>query len=208
MRASAQIESVLAELEAFGQVNDQAQTDRTRKMLNLERETAELLRAFVLNGRRKRILEIGTSNGYSAIWLGATLQTMPDSEPLRTIERDPLKAQAARTNIARAGLADHVEVLEGSATELVAALPGPFDCVFFDADRTSAPDQLRLLLPKLTPDALLLADNVLSHPEEISGYLKEFAALLDFFTTTVPVGKGLHVAVRHTAATAGRAATT
>jgi predicted O-methyltransferase YrrM len=75
-------------------------------------------------------------------------------------------------------------------------LEGPFDCVFFDADRISAPQQLRLLLPKLERDVLLLTDNVLSHPGEVAGYLKEFEDLPEFLTTTVTVGKGLHIAYR------------
>jgi predicted O-methyltransferase YrrM len=79
---------------------------------------------------------------------------------------------------------------------MAANLPGPFDCVFFDADRISAPEQLRLLLPKLERDVLLLADNILSHPEEVAGYLKEFEQLPEFVTTTVTVGKGLHIAWR------------
>jgi len=61
-----------------------------------------------------------------------------------------------------------VDLRSGDATEIVAGLPGPFDYVFFDADRFSAPAQLSLLIPKLTPDVLLLADNVLSHPNEIA----------------------------------------
>jgi len=75
----------------------------------------------------------------------------------------------------------------------VAGLEGPFDCVFFDADRVSAPDQLRLLLPRLSPDVLLLADNVLSHPNEIAGYLAALEALRDFERVVVPLGKGLSV---------------
>jgi len=55
---------------------------------------------------------------------------------------------------------------------------------------------LRLLLPKLENDALLLADNILSHPEEVAGYLKEFDHLSEFVTTTATVGKGLHIAYR------------
>lgn len=196
MGLSLQVQQVMSELETFGRSHDQQEPDRARKMLNLERETAELLRAFVLSARRKRVLEIGTSNGYSAIWLASTLQNIPGSAPLLTIEKDTGKARSARANFEKAGLADRIVVLEGSATEIVDGLPGPFDCVFFDADRISAPEQLRLLLPKLTADALLLADNVLSHPEEIAGYLKEFDRLPEFVTTTVPVGKGLHVAVR------------
>ena len=192
----AQILAVLRNVEAFGQSNDALETDRARRMLNLERNTAELMQILLLSSGRKRILEIGTSNGYSAIWLGATLRAIPGAECLTTIERDPQKVEQARANIADAGLNDTVTVHEGSATEIVAALPGPFDCVFFDADRVSAPAQLRLLLSKLERNVLLLADNILSHPGEVAGYLKEFEHLPEFVTTTVTVGKGLHLAYR------------
>jgi predicted O-methyltransferase YrrM len=104
MGLSLQVQQVLAELEAFGQANDQQQTDRAHKMLNLERETAELLRAFVLSARRKRVLEIGTSNGYSAIWLGSTLQGIAGSTPLLTIEK-------ARASTWRCGPASPIPVL-------------------------------------------------------------------------------------------------
>jgi predicted O-methyltransferase YrrM len=191
-----QILAVLRNIEAFGQSNDALETDRARRMLNLERNTAELMQVLVLSSGRKRILEIGTSNGYSAIWLGATLRAIPGAQSLTTIERDPEKVRQARGNIADAGLNDAVAVHEGSATEIVATLPGPFDCVFFDADRVSAPEQLRLLLSKLERDVLLLADNVLSHPGEVVGYLQEFERLPEFVTTTVTVGKGLHIAYR------------
>lgn len=187
-------QALLHELEQAGRDNDARETDRSRKMLNLERETAELMQMLVRSGKRRRILEIGTSNGYSTIWLAAALP--PDAPPLISLERDAAKAEQARVNLARAGLAERVDLLVGEATALTAGLPGPFDCVFFDADRVSAPDQLRLLLPKLTPDALLLADNALSHPDEIAGYIQAVAALPDFTALTVPVGKGLHIAWR------------
>jgi predicted O-methyltransferase YrrM len=89
-----------------------------------------------------------------------------------------------------------VQVIQGSATDVVHELEGPFDCVFFDADRVSAPEQLKILLPKLEPDVLLLADNVLSHPQDVEAYIAAVAQLPGFVATTVPVGKGLHVAYR------------
>ena len=187
---------VVRKIEAFGRSNDSRETERARRMLNLERDTAELIHILVRSSRRKRILEIGTSNGYSAIWFADALRGIPGSQRLITLERDREKVEQARLNIASAGLSDRIEILEGSATELVKTLPGPFDCVFFDADRISAPEQLRLLLPKLENDALLLADNILSHPEEVAGYLKEFDHLSEFVTTTATIGKGLHIAYR------------
>jgi predicted O-methyltransferase YrrM len=92
-----------------------------------------------------------------------------------------------------------VDLRTGDATEIVAGLPGPFDCVFFDADRISAPAQLSLLIPKLTPDVLLLADNVLSHSNEIAAYLRALEALPQFERVIVPIGKGLSVAYRSAA---------
>jgi predicted O-methyltransferase YrrM len=196
MLVDASVESVLRDLEDQGRENDAHETDRARKMLNLEREAAELLYVLVHTGRRRRVLEIGTSNGISTIWLAAALRAVGADEPLVSVERDPIKSAQARANLECAGLADRVQLLVGDATDAVASLTGPFDCVFFDADRWSAPRQLHLLLPKLERDCLLLSDNALSHPEEIAGYLAAVDALPDFITTTFNVGKGLHVAHR------------
>ena len=113
-----------------------------------------------------------------------------------SVERDAAKQAQADANLRQAGVRDVVELLLGDATEVVASLPGPFDCVFFDADRVSAPEQLALLLSKLEPDVLLLADNVLSHPAEIAGYLAAVEELPGFERAVVPVGKGLSAAHR------------
>lgn len=192
-----QVRAVLDELEAWGAQNDRVETDRSRKMLNLEPETAQLVRALVAPRQAQRILEIGTSNGYSTIWLAASLA--PGGRVI-SLDRNAAKTALAKTNLEKAGLADRVELLTGDATEIVAKLAAeldaPFDVVFFDADRFSAPQQLAILLPKLVPAALLLADNALSHPEEIAGYLAAIGKLTDFEHAVVPVGKGLSVAFR------------
>ena len=193
---AARVREVLEQLEAWGQENDRTETDRSRKMLNLERATAELIRALIVSRGPKRILEIGTSNGYSTIWLAASLSSGAPDARVISIDRNPSKLAMAKENLERAGLLDRVELLSGDATEIVAGLEGPFDVVFFDADRFSAPAQLSLLLSKLSPGALLLHDNALSHPDEIAGYLAAVRALPDFEHTIVPVGKGLSVASR------------
>jgi predicted O-methyltransferase YrrM len=164
-------------------------------MLNLEPETAALLHILVRATHRQSILEIGTSNGYSTIWLAHAMRSGTNGR-LVSIERNPAKLEMARQNLQRAGLLNSVALLEGEASEAVTMLEGPFDCVFFDADRISAPRQLDVLMPKLQADVLLLADNVLSHPEEISGYLSAVSGLADFSSVTVPVGKGLNIAYR------------
>ena len=188
--------TVLARLEAFGRENDLMHQNRTRKMLNLERDTARLLHLLVRSTRRRRVLEVGTSNGVSAIWLASARLDLPGAEPLVTLEREAAKHGQAVANIAASGLARQVRPLLGDATELMASLAGPFDCVFFDADRVGAAWQLGILLPKLEPDCLLLADNALSHPAELASYRTMVEGLPGIRCAVVPTGKGLHVAHR------------
>jgi len=187
------VQAVLKELEFWGRENDRVQTDRSLKMLNLERETAALVRALVIGRQPRRILEIGTSNGYSTIWLAASVAA---GGRVTSIDRNPRKLQMAKDNLERSGLLGRTELLLGNASEVVTGIDGPIDVVFFDGDRLSAPEQLARLVPKLSANALLLADNVLSHREEIAGYLAAIQKLTDFEHTIVPVGKGLSVAYR------------
>lgn len=193
----AQLEALLGELYAQGQANDAQTADRGQKMLNLEPVTARLVSLLVRLGHRRNILEIGTSNGYSTIWLAASVHSLGGH--VTSVDRDPAKHALADANLRRAGLRDTVGLIAGDATAIVSRLAGPFDCVFFDADRRSAPTQLAALLPKLAPDALLLHDNALSHPDEIAAYLDMVAQLSDFEHQIVPVGKGLSVAYRSAA---------
>lgn len=190
------LDTLLHQLEQEGQSYDAAQTEHRNKRLNLEAPTARLLQLLLLSGRRRRVLEIGTSNGFSAIWIAGALRRIPGAQPLISIERHPDRAATARHNLAQAGLDSWVDIRVGEATPIVAGLSGPFDAVFFDADRITAPDQLSLLLPRLEPDVLLLADNALSHPQEIAAYLEAVSRLPGFVSTIVPVGKGLHIAHR------------
>lgn len=191
---NAQTRELLAELERRGRENDARETDRSRKMLNLQPDTARLVSILARSSKSTRVLEIGTSNGYSTTWLAAAVE--PAGGHVTSIDRNPDKHTLARENLRRAGLLDRVDLLVGEATEVVGRLKGPFDLVFFDADRTSAPEQLRLLLPKLAPEVLLLADNALSHPEEIAAYLAALEKLEHCEQTVVPVGKGLSIAYR------------
>lgn len=191
----ADLTTFLSELESFGLENDQGEPDRSRKMLNLERETAQLVSILIRTSHARNILEIGTSNGFGTIWMAAAGGS---GVRVTTIDRNAAKIDMARENLRKTGLLNAVDLRLGDATEVIARLPGPFDLVLFDADRISAPEQLRILLPKLTPSALVLADNALSHPQEIAAYLAAMSAMPDFEHTVVPVGKGLSIACRLT----------
>ena len=186
------LRTFLKQLEEHGRAHDAQEPEHSRKMLNLEPDTAELVSILAQSSSAKCALEIGTSNGYSTIWLAASMG--PSGGRVISIEHSLEKQTMARDNLVKAGLLEYLDLRLGDATEVIRTLPGPFDFVFFDADRTSAPDQLALLLPKLSPRALILADNALSHPDEIADYIKMVNGLEQLQHVIVPVGKGLSVA--------------
>lgn len=190
----ATLHALLSSLEAEGQQHDQGEPEHDRRLLNLERATAEVLALWIRSSQRRHVLEIGTSNGYSTLWLAWAVQ--PSGGRITSIDRSAEKHTLADANLRRAGLRDVVDLVHGDGTAAIERLTGPFDAVFFDADRYSAPAQLELLRPKLTPDVLLYADNATSHPAEIAGYLEAVKALPGFEHTLIPVGKGLSVAYR------------
>jgi predicted O-methyltransferase YrrM len=109
----------------------------------------------------RRILELGTLGGYSTIWLARAL---PPDGALVTLEYEPRHAAVARGNLARAGVADKVEVVVGPA---LSTLPGvieraaaPFDLVFLDADKVNYSNYLRLIMGAVRSGSVILADNV------------------------------------------------
>ena len=110
----------------------------------------------------RSILEIGTLGGYSAIWLARAL---PPDGTLLTLEADSARADVARPNIARAGLADRVEVRVGRALDTLPTLAAdrrvPFDLVFIDADKQNYPAYLEAVLPRMAKGGIIIADNVL-----------------------------------------------
>jgi len=105
----------------------------------------------------RRILELGTLAGYSTIWLARGLA---EGGRVVTLEVDARYAKIARANLARAGVAERVEVVVGPALETLPRLAGPFDLVFLDADKRSNPDYLEWALRLSRPGTLIVADNV------------------------------------------------
>jgi predicted O-methyltransferase YrrM len=188
------LHELLQEIERQGKQNDARESERPRMMLNLDAASAQLISILVRASSVTRGLEVGTSNAYSTIWLAWSLA--PVDGKINSIDRNPDKHSLARENLRRANFLDRVELHTGDAVEIVRWLSGPFDLVLLDADRRMFPEVLQILLPKLAPKALVIADNVLSHAEDIAEYLKLISSLEDFQHTIVPVGKGLSIAYR------------
>src|SRR2546422_10508071 len=121
----------------------------------------KLLMLLALAQGARSILEVGTLGGYSTIWLARAL---PKGGRLITLEADPKHAEVARANIARAGLADVVELRLGPALETLPKIAaeglGPFDLTFINADKTGYPDYFAWALRLSRRGSLIIADNV------------------------------------------------
>lgn len=124
----------------------------------------KLLNLLARSMGARRILEIGTLGGYSAIWLARSL---PPGGRLISLEYSPQHAEVARGNLARAGLAEVAEVRVGAGLELMPSLTGPFDFFFIDADKEGYPDYFRGCLALSRPGSFMVFDNVVREGEII-----------------------------------------
>ena len=125
----------------------------------------KMLHLFAKMVGARRILEIGTLGGYSAIWLARAL---PPDGKLVTLEMEPKHAEVAGRNIARAGVADRVEIVLGPAIESLPKLDGPFDLVFIDADKQSTADYFAHAVRLSRPGSVIVVDNVVRKGEVAS----------------------------------------
>ncbi len=130
--------------------------------INVSPNQGRLLRLLVEISGVRRILEIGTLGGYSAVHLARGL---PEDGKLISLEIDEHHADVARNNIERAGLSDKVEVRVGDAHELLTGLiendEGPFDLIFIDADKEGYPDYLDASMRLVRPGSLIIGDNTI-----------------------------------------------
>ena len=117
----------------------------------------KMLHLMALSIGAKRILEVGTLGGYSAIWLGRAL---PADGGLVSLEIDPRNAEVAMRNVARAGLAEKVEIVVGPALQSLPHLAGPFDFTFIDADKESNAAYFDHAVQLSRPGAIIIVDNV------------------------------------------------
>jgi predicted O-methyltransferase YrrM len=129
-----------------------------RGMTNVSRDDGRLLRLLAEATDAKHVVEIGTANGYSAIWFCLALRTTGGK--LTTHEIDPERAVLARENFRRAGVDQIVTLVEGDAHEQVKKLVGPIDILFLDADKSGYLDYLNTLLPLVRPGGLIVAHNM------------------------------------------------
>jgi predicted O-methyltransferase YrrM len=186
-------EALLAQLDRLhreGSEFDAAQPDRLDRLRNLEPETGRLLAVLVRALRPTRLLEIGTSNGYSTLWLADAARAVGGT--LVSVEVEAARSDAARVNLEEAGLAETVELrVEDAGETLAQSKDGEWGFVLLDAERPAYVGYWPDLRRSLAPGGLVAVDNVLSHAGEVA----EFRALVEsdpsVATAVDPIGAGV-----------------
>src|SRR4051812_15971246 len=158
------LRNLLDELHESGRVHDAAQADRLDRLRNLEPETGALLNVLVRALGARDVLEIGTSNGVSTLYLADALAATGGR--LVSVELEPDRTAMARANLERAGLDTVVELrIQDAADALRDSSEDAWDLVFLDAERPQYPGYWLELVRTLRPGGLIAADNAISHAE-------------------------------------------
>ncbi|MGA0558800.1 O-methyltransferase [Larkinella sp. VNQ87] len=179
----------LDELYESGQQNDLQATAKRDKLLNITPDTGTFLSLLVKATEARAILEIGTSNGYSTLWLAEAVQRTGGR--VTTVELNPAKAELARANFEKIGLSLFIDLVVSDAeTFLQTTQPHSFDFIFWDADRTQYVSHWRSVNASLKPGGLVVVDNAVSHRQELAPFQKLLEETPGFSTALVPVGKG------------------
>jgi len=186
-RDPVQLKRLLDEMEAKGY-----------QFWSVPRKDGEFLHLMVKATRAKNVLELGTSHGYSAIWMGLGIEETDGR--LTTLEIDAERYDLARRHVAEAGLSQRVTLIKGDAHREVTKIEGPFDFVFMDADKEGQVDYFNKLYPKkLLPGGILAVHNAIRQAGSMQDYLKMIRKHPDFDTVTLSVtlDDGFCVSYRH-----------
>jgi predicted O-methyltransferase YrrM len=188
-------QAFLDELYAHGRAHDEGLDDRLQRFRNVEPETAELLGVLVRTMAAKRVLEIGTSNGFSTIWLGDAAEAVGGT--VLSLEIEAERTAAARDNLQQAGVDGAVELRTQDAAEALSSFAnGAYDLIFLDAERPQYVGYWPDLLRVLRDGGLLVVDNCLSHAKELVEFSELVYSAEGVTSTLVTVGSGVLLIVK------------
>ncbi len=183
-----QARAVLDQLERQDALERERDVPRRERLRQVTPDVGRFLHVLVLATRPGRILEIGTSGGYSTIWLATAARAV--GAAVTTLEIDPAKVQVADANLRDAGLTDVATLLPGDAFEYLRGRTEPVDFVFLDAEKEDYLAFLDLIVPLLPVGGLLVADNLISHAEDLAEFRRRVESDPRLSTVVVPIGRG------------------
>jgi caffeoyl-CoA O-methyltransferase len=168
------------------------------EMLAITADTGSFLSILLKAINAKRILEVGTSSGFSTLWFADAVGKDRKSK-LITIEMNPLKVEWAWKNFKEAGVDKMIEIRQGTALEVLHKLKGKFDFVFLDADKENIIKYFDLVLPMVRIGGIIAADNML-YPERYRSSMRKYAQHVhrkpNIQSITVPIGMGEEITIK------------
>ena len=175
---------------------DATQSDRRDRRRNIEPESGEFLNILLRTLAPGRVLELGTSTGYSTIWLADALE--PTGGELVTVENDPGRASEAAENLAAAQVATAVRQVVGDAGVFLREASGShWPVILLDAERSEYVSYWPDLLRTVEPGGLIVVDNCLSHADQVADFRALVSAEPSCLSTLVPIGAGLLLITRN-----------
>ena len=175
-----------------------SQLEKTQKdFWNIPRKTGILLNTFIKMMEVKNALEIGTSNGYSGIWLAKALKATGGH--LTTIEFYEKRQSIAKENFKICGVDDIITPIQGSALDIIKNFSDDekFDFVFIDANKREYVEYFNLVKPHLTDKCLIVADNIISHAEKVQTFIDAIDNDDEFQYEILELPGGILVAFRN-----------
>ena len=180
------VERRIQKVEAFVATAEEANA--------LPRVTCEFLYGLILATGARRGVEVGTSYGFSGLWLGAAFSQNHGS--LVTIDNDIEKHKVAQNHFEQAGLGSQIELVHGEAADALAAITGKIDFVLLDADKENCRQYVEIIQGNLSERAVVAIDNTLTHAEEMESFLSWIRTNDQFYCCHLELGNGLELATR------------
>jgi len=174
--------------------------EKTRhEFWNISKETGTFLNVLIRISNIKKILEIGTSNGVSAIYMAEALKSkgLPKNHQIYTIESNyKLRFPLATKNFKRTKLSEYITQILGHAPEAIPKNPKFFDLFFLDATKYEHADYLTAIIPRMKKNSIIITDNAISHKEALKPYFQELKKYKNFKNQLIPLGSGLLITVK------------
>lgn len=173
-----------------------------KRMLAITRDTGIFYNTLLKIQKPKKILEIGTSFGYSTLWFASAIGK---KSKIITVEKNPKKIKFAKKNFQKAGVSDMIEIKEGIAKDMLIQLgkskrtKESFDFIFIDADKEEYPFYFDICLPMLKKGGIIAADNIIfprKFKKHIKKYLEHINEIKDIQSITIPIGNGQEISFK------------
>ena len=185
---------ILSELEMRDEDERRQNLSSAERIRAVHPDSGKLLSMLAISKKAQSMVEVGSGVGYSTLWLAYAASITGGK--LVTCEIDPVKANQTRANLEQANLSGCVEVLTGDALDLLRQQTEPVDFLFIDGTKAQYETYFDVVYKRMGVGAMIVADNVVSHENELADYVTYVQNHPNLESVTAPIGRGLEISVK------------